>query len=93
MSRLTWITEKEIGRERKNKRDKFRNTAAASKVKVSGSEKETVQEHKQQFFARTYDISSVKGISRKFHVVVVQQQRQRNVQKSVLHVQSYFFAN
>ena len=25
------------------------------------------------------------------HVVVVQKQRQRNVQKSVLHVQSWFF--
>ena len=39
---------------------------------------------------RTYDVSSVKDVTRKFHVVVVQQQRQRNVQKSVLHVQSCF---
>ena len=32
----------------------------------------------------------MKDVTRKFHVVVVQQQRQRNVQKSVLHVQSCF---
>ena len=42
------------------------------------------------FWGRTYDVSSVKDVTRKFHVVVVQQQRQRNVQKSVLHVQSCF---
>ena len=29
----------------------------------------------------------------KFYVVVVQKQRQRNVQKSVLHVQSCFLTN
>ena len=63
---------------------------AASKVKISGSEKENEQEHKQIFFVKTYDISSLKGATRKFHVVVVQQQWQRNVQKSVLHVQSCF---
>ena len=32
----------------------------------------------------------MKDVTRKFHVVVVQQQRQRNLQKSVLHVQSCF---
>ena len=36
--------------------------------------------------------SSTKRENRKFHVVVVQR-RQRNVQKSVLHVQSCCFAN
>ena len=34
--------------------------------------------------------TAVKRVTRKFHVVVEQQQRQRNVQKSVLHVQSCF---
>ena len=58
---------------------------AASKVKKSGSEKESKQEHKQKFFLRTYDISSVKRVKGKIYFVVVQQQRQtqRNVQKSV----------
>ena len=36
--------------------------------------------------------SSIKLASRHFHVVVVQG-RQRNVQKSVMHVQSCLFAN
>ena len=47
---------------------------AASKVKVSGSEKES------------------KNIE-SFTFVVVEQQRQRNVQKKCFHVQSCFFAN
>ena len=39
------------------------------------------------FFASTYDISSIKRVTRKFHVVIVQQQRERNLQKkSVLHL-------
>ena len=37
---------------------------AASKLKMSGSEKENEQEHKQQFFGRTYDISSVKDLTK-----------------------------
>ena len=36
----------------------------------------------------TDDISSVKHVTRKFHIVGRAKQRQRNVQKSVLHVQS-----
>ena len=58
---------------------------AAIKVKMSGSENESEQEHKQQ-----QNISPIKGVTRKIHVAVVQQQRQRNVEKSVLHVQSCF---
>ena len=44
----------------------------------------------------TYDISSIKRVTRKFLEVSHcsrAKQRQRNVQKSVLHVQSCFFAN
>ena len=45
----------------------------ASKVKMSGSEKESEQEHKQQLFGvRTYTVSSVKHVNRKSDVVVVQ---------------------
>ena len=43
------------------------------------------QEDRQQFFFRTYDIYSIKLVTRKFHVVVVEQQRETNVQKNVLH--------
>ena len=52
------------------------------KEKMSGSEKNE----------NTYDISSIKkflDVSRRGRA----KQRQRNVQKSVLHVQSCFFAN
>ena len=55
------------------------------KEKMSGSEKKKVNEN-------TYDISSIKkflDVSRHGGA----KQRQRNVQKSVLHVQSCFFAN
>ena len=64
---------------------------AASKVKISCSGKEIKQPNKKQqfFFVKTY-ISSIKRETREFQVPVVQQQRQRNVQKSVLHVQSCF---
>ena len=60
---------------------------ATSKVKMSGSEEKSEQEHKQQFksFLNTYDISSIKRLFTrkfvKFHVLVEQQQRQRNIQK------------
>ena len=43
-----------------------------------------------------YDISSIKRVTRKFLEVSCcsrAKQRQRNVQKSVLHVQSCFVAN
>ena len=39
------------------------------------------------------DISSKQRVTSKFHVTVVQKNGKKNVQKSVLHVQSYFFAN
>ena len=54
----------------------------ATKVKISRREKKASR--------NIYDISSIKHVTRKFHVVVVQK-KQRNVQKSVLHVQSCFF--
>ena len=44
----------------------------------------------------TFDISFIKCVTRKFLEVLVfsrAKQRQRNVQKSVLHVQSCFFGN
>jgi len=43
----------------------------------------------------TYDISSIKSVTKKFLEAsrcYRAKQRQRNVQKSVLHVQSCFFA-
>ena len=45
----------------------------------------------------TNDISSIKRVLirkfGKFHIVVVEQQRQRNKQRNVMHVQSLFFTN
>ena len=58
---------------------------AATKVKMSVSEKKVNQ--------NTYDISSSKRVTRKFHVVAVQNNGKEMYQKSVLHVQSCFFAN
>ena len=55
----------------------------ATKVKVSGSEKKGNK--------NTCDISSIKRVTRKFLGVLRcsrAKQRHRNVQKSVLHVQS-----
>ena len=58
------------------------------KVKMSGSEKKANE--------KTYDISSIKRVTKTFLEVLRcsrAKQRQRNVQKSVLHVQSCFSAN
>ena len=58
------------------------------KVKMSSSEK-IVNE-------KTYDISSIKLVTKKFLEVSPRSRAkkgQRNVQKSVLHAQSCFFAN
>ena len=57
------------------------------KVKMSGSEKKVNE--------NAYDISSIKRVTKKFLEVLRcsrAKQRQRNIQKSVLHVQSCFFA-
>ena len=59
---------------------------AATKVKMSGSEKKVNR--------TTYNISSIKRVTRKFLEVSRcrrAKQRQRNVQKSVLSVKSFFF--
>ena len=62
---------------------------AATRVKMSDSEKKKVNKN-------TYDTSSIKRVTRKFLDVLRcsrAKQRQRNVQKSVLHVQNCFSAN
>ena len=59
---------------------------AATNVKMSDNEKKKVNKN-------TYEISSVKRVTRKFHVVVVQNNGKEMYKKSVLHVQSCFFAN
>ena len=46
---------------------------ATGRVKMGGSEEKSEQEHRQQFFfVSTYDIELHKRVTRKFHVVVVQ---------------------
>ena len=59
---------------------------AATSVKMSDNEKKKVNKN-------TYEISSVKRVTRKFHVVVVQNNGKEMYKKSVLHMQSCFFAN
>ena len=62
---------------------------AASKVKISGSEEKEVNRN-------AYDISYIKRVPEgfwKFLVVVVQNNGKEMYKKSVLHVQSCFFAN
>ena len=62
---------------------------AASKVKISGSEEKEVNRN-------AYDISYIKRVLEgfwKFLVVVVQNNGEEMYKKSVLHVQSCFFAN
>ena len=98
MSILTWKREKELEQRRptsfEEKHENFIAAVrkwemlAATKVKMSGSEKKVNK--------NTYDISSIKRVTKKFLEVSRcsrAKQRQRNVQKSVLHVQSCFFAN
>ena len=51
----------------------------ASKVKMSGSEKK--KKKKKKTNKSICNITSIKRVSRKIHVVVVQQQRQRNVKE------------
>ena len=57
------------------------------KVKMSGSKKKMNE--------TAYDTSSIKGVTKKFLQVspcCLAKQRQRNVQKSVLQLQSCFFS-
>ena len=53
-------------------------------VKMTGSEKKSEQEH-------VYNISSIKRVTRKFRVVVVQNNGKEMYKKSVLPVQSCCF--
>ena len=55
------------------------------KVKMSGSEKKVNN--------NMYDILSIKCVTKKFHVVVIQNNRKEMYKKRVLHVQSCFFDN
>ena len=76
MCTLTWITEKELEREikkKKNKEDEFSLEEKHENVLATMRKWEMLEATKV-------------GCSRA-------KQRQRNVQKSVLHVQSCFFAN
>ena len=52
---------------------------------------ENERQWKEQSERKTYNMSFTKLVTRKCHVVLMKKQRRRNVQKSVLHVQSSFF--
>ena len=77
---MTWITEKELEQEIINKGDEFPwkknkhfitavgkwRILSASTLKMSGSEKKNIANR------NTCDIASIKRVTRRFHVVVVQ---------------------
>ena len=64
---------------------------AASKVKMSGSEKIANRNTSNKIFGEHIRyFLSIKCVTRKFHVVVVQSNG-KEMQKGVLHVQSCFF--
>ena len=46
----------------------------ASKLQMSGSQKMEHEPHATNVFVNTYNNSSIKRVTRKFHVVVVQQE-------------------
>ena len=63
---------------------------------ASGHQGENERQWQKNVNKNKYEISSIKPVTRKFLEVSRcsrAKQRQRNVQKSVLHVQSCFFAN
>ena len=60
---------------------------------ASGHQRENERQWKKKVNKNTYEISSVKRVTRKFHVVVVQNNGKEMYKESVLHVQSCFFAN
>ena len=97
MSTLTWITEKELERNVKNKETNFvgrkttilyittvRKTGKVSSHQ-SGNErrrKKSEQEHRKRVTRKFLEVSRCSRAAK---------QRQRNVLKSVLHVQSFCF--
>ena len=70
--------------------------SGGEKVRNASGHQGENERQRKKVNKNTYDISSIKRVTRKFLEVLVfsrAKQRQRNVQKSVLHVQSCFFAN
>ena len=63
---------------------------------ASGQQGENERQWKKKLNKNKYDISSIKNVTRKFlevDVVVMQNNSKQIYKKSVLHVQSCFFAN
>ena len=59
---------------------------------MSGSEKKRTRTKVKKHSGSIYDISYVRCVNKMFHVVVMQNnEKKRNAQKSVLDVQSCFF--
>ena len=70
--------------------------SGGEKVRNASGHQGENERQRKKVNKNTYDISFIKRVTRKFLEVLVfsrAKQRQRNVQKSVLHVQSCFFAN
>ena len=70
--------------------------SGGEKVRNASGHQGENERQRKKVNKNTYDISFIKRVTRKFLEVLVfsrAKQRQRNVQKSVLHLQSCFFAN
>ena len=70
--------------------------SGGEKVRNASGHQGENERQRKKVNKNTYDISFIKRVTRKFLEVLVfsrAKQRQRNVQKSVLHVQSCFFGN
>ena len=70
--------------------------SGGEKVRNASGHQGENERQRKKVNKNTFDISFIKRVTRKFLEVLVfsrAKQRQRNVQKSVLHLQSCFFAN
>ena len=70
--------------------------SGGEKVRNASGHQGENERQRKKVNKNTYGISFIKRVTRKFLEVLVfsrAKQRQRNVQKSVLHLQSCFFAN
>ena len=97
MSTLTWITEKELERNVKNKETNFvgRKTTILYITTVRKTRKVSSHQSGNERRRKKSEQEHIKRVTRKFLEVSrcsrAAKQRQRNVLKSVLHVQSCCF--
>ena len=100
MCTLTWITDKELEREiKKTKETNFvgritwKFYSGSEKMSNASGHQGENERQGEKVNRTTYNISSIKHVTRKLHAVVVQNTGKEMYKKWVLHVQSWCFAN